>query len=139
MSEILYSENAKITIGSTIIAVLGELSLTIDEPLINVETLGSTDTEEVVFGVMSVDGSFSGVYYNDDVEPETLKTIFLNSSGINNFRIYLSDIQYWCSDTDNDDDATCYFSNVITFDPSNEIWKLDLDFKFSGKVKEVNL
>lgn len=140
MATILTGRNSKVAIGDDTIAELGTFSLTMDAPFIETEPFGSTVTSIAGVGIMSAGGSFSGSYVEGDTAgQDVVKSKFLTSSGISNFRIYVDTNTYWTSDTASDSAATCYFSNFQIGSSSNEVVSISFDFKFSKDVHEVTV
>ena len=137
---ILIGRNSKVCIGNVTIAELADFSFTLEAPLLEAETFSTDFTRVAGAGIMSAGGSVSGLTSDSDTTgQDVISAAVLTNSGINNFRLYISDSEYWSSDTATDEDATCYFTNLSLTAAANDITKISFDYKFHSNVSKTTV
>lgn len=126
---------AKATFGTTTIADMASISMNTDTPVVTFEAFGDTNSQVAGTGIISTAGSLSGALNLSDTDGQlALYNACISGTNITDFRIYVNATDYWTSNTVEDADAHCRFTNFnITAAPAETV-TVSSDFTFSGKV-----
>lgn len=126
---------SKACFSTTTIANMTTLSFAVDSPLLEEAVFGTDWSTVAGQGIKSCNGSMSGLVDTEDSTGQTpLLGAVVSGTKITDFRLYITDADYWTSDTVSFPSAGCYFSNYAPSAEANGITKFSVDFKFHGPV-----
>lgn len=130
---------SKATFGATTINDISAISAGIETPVVTFEAFGDTHTKVAGTGIISTAGSLSGALNTADTTGQiALYNACISGTKITDFRIYVNTSDYLESNTDDDTDAHCRFTNFNIGLPSPaETVTVSCDYTFSGKTRLV--
>lgn len=132
-------KDAKLTFGTDTILDMVSYTFTIDSPLLEEPVFGDGWNRVAGQGIKSAGGSLSGLTNTADTTGQVaIENAVVSGTKITDFRLYVNDTEYWCSNTGADADAGVYFSNYSTTAGANDIVKMSADFRFQGEVYKTS-
>ena len=129
-----YSKDVKATLGDDTILYVTDLSITgIGKEFEDLKCYGDEYYTSFDVGFAPATGSMTFVMDLDDTTGQNvIENAAISGTLITNFRIYVSDVDYWTSNTGADADAGVYFTNYSPAPATTETIKASVDFKFVG-------
>lgn len=133
-------KSARLAFGTDTILNLVSYDFSLNSPLVEVEVFGDEYMTVIGQGIKSSGGSLSGLMDTSDTTGQTLiQNCCVSGTKVTDFRLYVNDTEYWCSNIAADTDAGVYFTDftVGAPDPSGAI-TMGATFKFTGAVYKTS-